>query len=184
MGSYFNYVDKTSDIKFFQLYIHQKSNFYTISFLFSDSSRDEDEGIENDVEKNLIIRSELCKRVLQVCARHLAVEAEAQTHYKAVCCALVSESLELSKFMEKVKRHETESDCKELQVNLKKNVINMYLEKLEPKYVEFLPCSNAYFFLKSDRKPMRGKFRPSTIISTNQKTALKFHLVNNIIMIG
>ena len=85
-------------------------------FLFSDSSRDEDEGIENDVEKNLIIRSELCKRVLQVCARHLAVEAEAQTHYKAVCCALVSESLELSKFMEKVKRHETESDCKELQV--------------------------------------------------------------------
>jgi len=80
-----------------------------------DSSRDEDEGIENDVEKNLITRSELCKRVLQVCARHLAVEAEAQTHYKAVCCALVSESLELSKFMEKVKRHETESDCKELQ---------------------------------------------------------------------
>ena len=44
------------------------------------------------------------------------MEAEAQTHYKAVCCALVSESLELSKFMEKVKRHETESDCKELQV--------------------------------------------------------------------
>ena len=63
--------------------VHQRSNFYTISFLFSDSSRDEDEGIENDVEKNLIIRSELCKRVLQVCARHLAVEAEAQTHYKA-----------------------------------------------------------------------------------------------------
>ena len=120
---------------------------------------------------------------MQVCARHLAVEAEAQTHYKAVCCALVSESLELSKFMEKVKRHETESDCKELQVNLKKKCYKRVFKKLEPKYVEFLPCSNAYFFLKSDRKPMRGKFRPSTIISTNQKTALKFHLVNNI-MIG
>merc|ERR1719266_835133 len=40
---------------------------------------------------------------------------EAETHYKTICCALVSESIELSNFMEKVKRHETESDCKELQ---------------------------------------------------------------------
>ena len=60
-------------------------------------------------------RSFLCKRVLQVCASHLAVENEAQKHYKAVCRALVSEALELSNFMEKVKKHETESDCKELQ---------------------------------------------------------------------
>ena len=32
-----------------------------------------------------------------------------------MCRALVSEALELSNFMEKVKKHETESDCKELQ---------------------------------------------------------------------
>ena len=43
------------------------------------------------------------------------METEAQKHYKAVCRALVSEALELSNFMEKVKKHETESDCKELQ---------------------------------------------------------------------
>ena len=43
------------------------------------------------------------------------MENEAQKHYKAVCRALVSEALELSNFMEKVKKHETESDCKELQ---------------------------------------------------------------------
>ena len=83
---------------------------------FPDSSREEDEGILDDEENNVIVRSELCKRVLYVCSKHLSIEAEAQTHYKAVCCALVAESLELSNFMEKVKRHETESDCKELQV--------------------------------------------------------------------
>ena len=121
--------------------MYQKSTF-TYFFLFSDSSREEDEGIENDVEKNLIIRSELCKRVLQVCARHLAVEAEAQTHYKAVCCALVSESLELSKFMEKVKRHETESDCKELQVKYPVH----YLSTTNPNFFFSQICSSIFCF--------------------------------------
>eukprot|EP00093_Oithona_nana_P001430 01430.XXX_3188_210_1 [CDS] Oithona nana genome sequencing. len=86
-----------------------------INYLLSvpDNSREEDEGIEHDQDQ--LTRSFLCKRVLQVCASHLAVENEAQKHYKAVCRALVSEALELSNFMEKVKKHETESDCKELQ---------------------------------------------------------------------
>jgi len=78
-----------------------------------DNSREEDEGIEHDQEH--LIRSNQCKRVLHLCASHLAVESEAQKHYKAVCRALVSEALELSNFMEKVKKHETDSDCKELQ---------------------------------------------------------------------
>ena len=80
-----------------------------------DNSREEDEGIENDEEELQIVRSDLCKRVLKVCAKHLAVETEAPNHFKNVCRALVSESLEISNFMEKVKRHETEVDCKELQ---------------------------------------------------------------------
>lgn len=84
--------------------------YFYEKFIILDNSREEDEGIENDD----LTRSNLCKRVLAVCAKHLAVDSEAQTHYKAVCRALVSESLELSNFMEKVKRHETESDCKEL----------------------------------------------------------------------
>ena len=81
--------------------------------IFIDNSREEDEGIEHDEDQ--LTRSFLCKRVLQVCASHLAVENEAPKHYKAVCRALVSEALELSNFMEKVKKHETESDCQELQ---------------------------------------------------------------------
>ena len=52
---------------------------------------------------------------MQCCANHLAVSTEAQTHFKAVCRALVSEALELSNFMEKVQRHETDSNCKELE---------------------------------------------------------------------
>ena len=79
-----------------------------------DNSREEDdEGIEHD--QDILVRTELCKRVMSVCSNHLAIESEAQTHFKAVCRALVSESLELSNFMEKVKKHETKSDCKELQ---------------------------------------------------------------------
>ena len=52
---------------------------------------------------------------MQCCASHLAVASEAQTHFKNVCRALVSEALDLSKFMEKVQKHETESNCKELE---------------------------------------------------------------------
>ena len=54
-------------------------------------------------------------QVMQCCASHLAVASEAQTHFKNVCRALVSEALDLSKFMEKVQKHETESNCKELE---------------------------------------------------------------------
>jgi spire-like protein len=49
------------------------------------------------------------------CANHLAVDSEAQPHFRAVCRALVSEAIELSSFMEKVKRHETQSNCEELE---------------------------------------------------------------------
>ena len=52
---------------------------------------------------------------MQCCASHLAVASEAQSHFKNVCRALVSEALDLSKFMEKVQKHETQSNCKELE---------------------------------------------------------------------
>jgi len=74
-----------------------------------------DEGIEYDEEDLIITKSGLCKKVMQCCASHLAVASEAQTHFKNVCRALVSEALDLSKFMEKVQKHETESNCKELE---------------------------------------------------------------------
>ena len=84
-----------------------------ILFRIPDNSREDDEGIEHD--EDIIIKSGLSKKVMQCCANHLAVSTEAQTHFKAVCRALVSEALELSNFMEKVQRHETDSNCKELE---------------------------------------------------------------------
>ena len=86
---------------------------FSIVFLFTENSREDDEGIEHD-EVN-IIQSGLSKRVMQSCANHLAVATEASAHFKAVCRALVSEALELSNFMEKVQRHETDTNCKELE---------------------------------------------------------------------
>ena len=92
---------------------HSKKYIFSIVFLFTENSREDDEGIEHD-EVN-IIQSGLSKRVMQSCANHLAVATEASAHFKAVCRALVSEALELSNFMEKVQRHETDTNCKELE---------------------------------------------------------------------
>ena len=56
---------------------------------------------------------------IQECEEHLSVGSEAESHYKAVSRALVSESLELTSFMEKIKSHdamETSEELKELAV--------------------------------------------------------------------
>ena len=57
--------------------------------------------------------------ISQECEQHLALGSEAESHYKAVCRALVSESLELTSFMEKIKSAdamETSEELKELAV--------------------------------------------------------------------
>ena len=57
--------------------------------------------------------------LFQECERHLSEGSEAESHYKAVCRALVSESLELTSFMEKIKSQdamEASDELKELAV--------------------------------------------------------------------
>ena len=58
--------------------------------------------------------------MFQECERHLSEGSEAESHYKAVCRALVSESLELTSFMEKIKSQdaamEASDELKELAV--------------------------------------------------------------------
>ena len=49
-----------------------------------------------------------CTRLLQVCARQLSTKTEAESHFRAVCRALVSEALELSSFIQRVSKYETE----------------------------------------------------------------------------
>ncbi|XP_022254835.1 protein spire homolog 1-like [Limulus polyphemus] len=87
----------------------------------SDSSGDDaksqnaDEGIEKDSgeydsletddENNGKKRNGLTlQKVIEMCASHLPCPAQADTHYKAVCRALVAEALELSSFLEKVSK--------------------------------------------------------------------------------
>jgi hypothetical protein len=57
--------------------------------------------------------------IFQECEEHLSLGSEAESHYKAVCRALVSESLELTSFMEKIKSNDaidTSQELKELAV--------------------------------------------------------------------
>jgi len=59
----------------------------------------EDEGIDEDVEELDVL---LVNKVLQQCRHHLAVEQEAEEHYRGVCRAMVLEAMELSSFMSRV----------------------------------------------------------------------------------
>jgi len=82
----------------------------------SGSCDTDDEGIEDDHDdttdennKNqprdpggTVLKSGTCDSLIQLCRHHLALPSEADTHFRAVCRALVSEALELSSFMEKV----------------------------------------------------------------------------------
>ena len=83
----------------------------------AEAEAEDDEGIGSDhIEHSEIRLSGLCKTFMEECAKHLAVESESKTHFRNVCRALVSEAVELTDFMEKVKTHqENESTSEELQ---------------------------------------------------------------------
>uniref|UniRef100_T1J523 KIND domain-containing protein n=1 Tax=Strigamia maritima TaxID=126957 RepID=T1J523_STRMM len=68
---------------------------------------DADEGIERDSEEYEASDIRLLSgisfaKVMEVCASHLHIPSQADSHYKAVCRALVAEALELSSFLEKI----------------------------------------------------------------------------------
>ena len=77
------------------------------------SSKDtEDEGI--DLDSDTIKVSGACKHIMGICASRLAVGREAESHFKAVCRALVSEALELSTFIQKVSNNEADEELNEM----------------------------------------------------------------------
>ncbi|XP_076325177.1 protein spire homolog 1-like isoform X2 [Tachypleus tridentatus] len=100
----------------------------------SDSSGDDtksqnaDEGIEKDSgeydsletddENNSKERNGFTlHKVIEMCASHLPCPTQADSHYKAVCRALVAEALELSSFLEKVSK-----GTKELRQSFKEDI--------------------------------------------------------------
>ena len=52
--------------------------------------------------------------MLDLCRLHLATKAEAESHYRAVCRALVAEALEISTFMEKMGESSENEDLRDL----------------------------------------------------------------------
>jgi len=65
----------------------------------------DDEGIEDcDGGK------ELTEKVIEICKGQLAFEEEADSHYASVCRALVAEVLELSSFMDKIRKNNVGSE--------------------------------------------------------------------------
>jgi len=97
----------------------------------------DDEGIEDDHDESQIVNEEhnknqhsipggavkksgTCDLLIERCRHHLALPSEADTHFRAVCRALVSEALELSSFMEKVSSSQSsvESDSELGQLDI------------------------------------------------------------------
>eukprot|EP00095_Tigriopus_kingsejongensis_P011473 maker-scaffold626_size122949-snap-gene-0.27 protein:Tk11473 transcript:maker-scaffold626_size122949-snap-gene-0.27-mRNA-1 annotation:"spire " len=91
----------------------------------TDERQSDDEGIEQDQddvdgdnERHRVKLSGICSVMLEECCNHLSSPNEAEKHFRNVCGALVSESLELSTFMSKVSEFDDEraSELKELDM--------------------------------------------------------------------
>ena len=80
----------------------------------AEETDDNDEGIEDG---EMIRQSGQCGEVLELCRLHLATKAEAESHYRAVCRALVAEALEISTFMEKMGNNRENEDLSELAMD-------------------------------------------------------------------
>jgi spire-like protein len=69
---------------------------------------EDDEGIEQDHDEDENFSGpksnpEVLKAVIDACASHLSVSGEAESHYRNVCRALVSEAMAFTSFMKRTK---------------------------------------------------------------------------------
>ena len=60
-------------------------------------------------------RGSSADRVLSLCSHHLSVKSEADSHFRAVCRALVTESIELATFLEKTRKAKEVREHEDLQ---------------------------------------------------------------------
>jgi len=111
---------------------------------------DDDEGIET-TEDDLDLDS--AKEVVSLCRHHLAVEREADEHYRGVCRALVNEAMELNSFMYRVSSvSKAERDLQEeLQgialgewCSLWSSVMNQLRTGIKLKKVEYTRTPNEF----------------------------------------
>ena len=74
----------------------------------SDQNPDSGRGSDSNPDEIGTAKSGLnsLKRIRDLCEHHLSVGSEAEEHYRKVCRALVSESVELALFLEKAQKQE------------------------------------------------------------------------------
>ena len=70
----------------------------------------EDEGLGE--EEVVVRRSGIIEEILEKCREHLERPSQAETHYRAVCRALVAEALEISFFMARLTSEHKNVDLK------------------------------------------------------------------------
>ena len=75
---------------------HQPGSSARRSFMSEESEESEEESSS----------LESLRRIRELCEHHLSVGSEAEEHYRKVCRALVSESVELALFLEKAQKQE------------------------------------------------------------------------------
>ena len=75
-------------------------------------------------------RKNCIPKILDLCKSHLSVESEAEAHYRNVCRALVSETLEMSYFLEKTTTFESEHSEELKELALKDWVSCLFSDKI------------------------------------------------------
>jgi len=134
-----------------------------------DEEEGEDEGIDDGYE---IKQSGLCRVILEKCRHHLAAKSEAESHYRAVCRALVAEALEISSFMEKMGDANNNEELRDLAMgdwaNIWSDVMGQLRRGIKLRKVEYSKTPTEfemtpYEMLMADIKKRSYKLNPTEI---------------------
>jgi len=129
----------------------------------------EDEGIDDGYE---VKQSGLCRMILELCRHHLATKSEAESHYRAVCRALVAEALEISSFMEKMGDNNNNEELRELAMgdwaNIWNDVMGQLRQGIKLRTVDFSKTPTEfemtpYEMLMADIRKRCHKLNPTEI---------------------
>jgi len=137
-----------------------------------DEDEGDDEGIDDVYE---VKQTGLCSLILDQCRHHLAAQSEAESHYRAVCRALVAEALEISSFMEKMgdaNNNEERDELRELAMtdwaNIWTDVMSQLRQGIKLRKVEYSRTPTEfeltpYEMLMADIRKRSYKLNPTEI---------------------
>jgi spire-like protein len=139
----------------------------------ADEDEDEEEGEDEGIEDGYEVRQTgLCGVILELCRHHLAAKSEAESHYRAVCRALVAEALEISSFMEKMGDANNNEELRELAMgdwaNIWSDVMGQLRRGIKLRKVEYSKTPTEfeltpYEMLMADIRKKSYKLNPTTL---------------------